>query len=301
MVSKEKKRLGRGLGDLISRGAVSEENTVEDTGPNSTPAEFHELEVSQINPNQFQPRKKFDPDKLQELANSIKSEGLIMPIVVRHDKMGYELIAGERRWRAFKLLGLSKIPARVITANDTKSASLALIENLQREGLDPIEEAMGYASLTKDFNLTQETISQRVGKKRSTITNSLRLLQFNDEIRNYVSQNRLTAGHAKALLGIEDANEQNLLARRIIEKSLNVRQTEAEVKKFKGKKFRKPTTTAQSSSNAESIALAALEKKLSSRLNTQVTLKHSSRKGQIVIEYFGTDDLNRVVEQMGLF
>ncbi len=258
-----------------------------------------ELAVSKVEPNPFQPRREFEESQLSDLAESIRSEGLIQPIVVREVDGRFQLIAGERRWRAFKLLKLSKIPARIIKAGDSSSASMALIENLQRENLNPIEESMGYASLLRDFDLTQEQVAERVGKGRATIANSLRLLTLPDEVRGYLSTGLLSTGHAKVLLGLEAKQEQTLIARRIIEDGVSVRGTEGLIDSMK-RSGKGKQAGGRSVTSAEAAAIEDIEKRMVSYLNAKVALKHAAKKGKIVIEYTGNDDLQRILERIGL-
>ncbi len=261
--------------------------------------DFMELAVSKVEPNPFQPRREFEESQLSDLAESIRSEGLIQPIVVREVDGRFQLIAGERRWRAFKLLKLSKIPARIIKAGDSSSASMALIENLQRENLNPIEESMGYASLLRDFDLTQEQVAERVGKGRATIANSLRLLTLPDEVRGYLSTGLLSTGHAKVLLGLEAKQEQTLIARRIIEDGVSVRGTEGLIDSMK-RSGKGKQAGGRSVNPAEAAAIEDIEKRMVSYLNAKVALKHAAKKGKIVIEYTGNDDLQRILEKIGL-
>ncbi|MBL4575628.1 MAG: ParB/RepB/Spo0J family partition protein [Opitutaceae bacterium] len=329
-MASSKSRLGRGLGALISRGgkAVREEgkpqnpitsssgskskpsgNTkgkkasktavkVEPSQPDSLEG-FKEIAVSNVQPNPFQPRRDFAPDHLSELAESIRAEGLLQPIVVREVDDGYQLIAGERRWRAFQQLKLKKIPARVISAGDFSSASMALIENLQRESLNPIEEAQGYASLIRDFDLTQESVSERVGKGRASVANSLRLLQLTEEILGYLSSGLLSTGHAKVILGVETKQEQLLLARRVIEDGLSVRATEKLVQNLKkGRSF--SSSKGRVLAEEDRVVIEDIQKRFSSHLNAKVELKHSPKKGKILIEYQGNEDLQRILERLGV-
>lgn len=261
---------------------------------------FLEIAVGKIEANPYQPRREFDEAQLKDLAESIRSEGLIQPIVVRETEEGtYQLIAGERRWRAFQLLKLSKIPARIIEAGNASTASMAMIENLQRENLNPIEESLGYASLVRDFDLTQEQVAERVGKGRATIANSLRLLSLPEEIRGYLSTGLLSTGHAKVLLGLEEKQEQTILARRIIEDGLSVRASEAliEVMRRSGKA---KSGQARGVPASEAAAIEDIEKRMRSHLHTQVALKHSPKKGKIIIEYKGNDELQRILDAIGV-
>ncbi|MDR2863666.1 MAG: ParB/RepB/Spo0J family partition protein [Puniceicoccales bacterium] len=317
-----KKSLGRGLDALISSGArvlakpvlASEPPPPSPLPPLEAPAPlgaqapeaafpYQEIPVGKIVPARWQPRREIDAQSLQELADSIQSEGLLQPIVVRKIEDGFELIAGERRWRAFQKLTLKTIPARIVNASDAATAAMTLIENLQREGLNPIEEAVAYASLMRDFNLTQESVSERVGKPRATVANSVRLLSLGREIQGYLSKNMLSAGHAKVILSLESEADQMLVARRVVETGASVRETEAIVKKLKDAKpvaSRTGLPPLDTRRAAEvTTAIADIEKRLISRLNTKVQVRHGQRHGRIVIEYYGNDDLHRILEKLG--
>ncbi len=336
-MAKAKPRLGKGLAGLISGNAPKKEESAPAAEPVPAPRAssapktsalakpvsapapaaseppassaapdksapspgFLEVPVSKVEPNPYQPRRDFEESQLSDLAESIRSEGLIQPIVVREVNGKYQLIAGERRWRAFKLLKLNKIPARIIQAGDASSASMALIENLQRENLNPIEESMGYASLLRDFDLTQEQVAERVGKGRATIANALRLLTLSDEIRGYLGTGLLSTGHAKVLLGVESKQEQTLIARRIIEEGVSVRGAEALIERLRRSGKAKPAG-GRDVPAAEAAAIGDIEKRMTSFLNTNVLLKHSPKKGKILIEYAGNDDLQRILEKIGL-
>jgi ParB family chromosome partitioning protein len=321
-MSQPAKRLGRGLSGLISGGAKPAPEPAKPAPVTpSAPAtsakpvaatsvadgfggSFTVVPVAKIEPNPWQPRREFDPVQLSQLADSIRSEGLLQPPVVRPTKTGgYQLIAGERRFRACQLLQLKSIPVRVIEANDASSATLALIENLQREGLNPIDEALGYATLLNDFHLTQEELAKRLGKGRPTIANALRLLGLDKEIQGFLARGLLSAGHAKALLGLDDPAQRLVLARRIVEEGLSVRTAEQLVQQGRD---RRPATSPSSppvsahKANAVARTIAALEKNLVSHLGTRVQLQHGAKKGKLVIEYYGDEDLQRIVELMGL-
>jgi ParB family chromosome partitioning protein len=211
------------------------------------------------------------------------------------------LIAGERRWRAFQLLKIKSIPARIVEASDASSAALGLIENLQREGLNPIEEAHGYASLIRDFDLTQESAAERVGKGRATVANALRLLSLDPDLQGYVAKNMLTVGHAKVLLGVEDAPHRSMLARRVIEEGLSVRATEKLAQTAKSAAPAGPRPAAKPGLSAKDAAtVAGIERKLTSHLGARVAVLHAPKKGRIVIEYRGNEDLQRVLEKLGV-
>ncbi|MDX2188174.1 MAG: ParB/RepB/Spo0J family partition protein [Opitutaceae bacterium] len=308
-----KSRLGRGLGGLIANAAPAKKEEPKPAPkaeaaptpsvpppPPGAPG-FQEILVSAIVPSPYQARRDIAPEQLQELAESIRSEGLLQPVVVRKDGEKYQLIAGERRWRAFQLLKIKAIPARVVEASNASSAALGLIENLQREGLNPIEEAFGYASLIRDFDLTQEAASERVGKSRASVANSLRLLGLDPETQGYLGKGLISVGHAKVLLGVEEAGQRALLARRVIEEGLSVRATEKLVQSKKlSAPATKPTSSGKTPSAIEAQAVASIEKKLTSKFGARVALQHTPKKGKIVIEYSGNDDLHRILETLGI-
>lgn len=259
---------------------------------------LHEIPIGKVLPNPHQPRRDFHEESLRELAESIRSEGLLQPVVVRERDGKYELIAGERRWRACQLLKLKMIPARVMAASESSSAVLSLIENLQREDLNPIEEAMGFASLIKDFDLTQEQVSERVGRSRASVANALRLLQLAREIQGYLIKGHLSVGHAKVILGVEDAENRLLLARQSIERGWSVRELERRLEAHGKPGDRSPKGRAVNP--AEKNAIDDLQQQLATTFSTKVHLKHTPRRGRIIIEYYGNDDLQRIIEKMGL-
>jgi ParB family transcriptional regulator, chromosome partitioning protein len=298
MATPQKSRLGRGLGGLISSAKP----------PSAAPAAaahvpaaagYLEIQVHLVEPSPFQARREIAQEQLAELAESIRSEGLLQPIVVRRHGDRFQLIAGERRWRAFQLLKIRAIPARVVEASDASAASIGLIENLQREGLNPIEEALGFASLVRDFDLTQETAAERVGKSRASVANSLRLLALDAEIQGFIAKDLLSVGHAKALLAVEDPATRTVLARRVIEEGLSVRQAERLGREGKAagasRAGRRRALPARDASEVESI-----QRRLTSHLGARVAVIHTSKKGRIVIEYRGNDDLQRILEKLGV-
>ena len=308
-------RLGRGLSGLIQRGVSSPESSAEleavgvseerkDEAQGEAPRrlapfdqQYAEIPIDRIEVNPFQPRESFDQESVRELAESIRSEGLLQPIVVRRVGDNFQLIAGERRLRACQSLRLTSVAARIFEASDASSATMSLIENLQREGLNPIEEALGYLSLIRDFELTQEAVAERVGKGRATVANALRLLQLSKEIQGYLSKNVLSVGHAKVLLAVDDAGQRGVVARHIIEKGLSVRDLERVIRRFKEvKNPRKAIAHPES----DTIEIRRLEDSLASHLNTRVQIRHSKRKGKIVIEYSGNDDLQRILELLDI-
>jgi len=305
MAASPKSRLGRGLGGLIAAAKPPVATPVAVTpafapAPTGAPG-YLEIAVHLIVPSPYQARREIPAEQLAELAESIRAEGLLQPIVVRRQGERFELIAGERRWRAFQLLRIKAIPARLVEASNASSAALGLIENLQREGLNPIEEAHGYASLIRDFDLTQETAAERVGKGRASVANSLRLLALDADIQGYVAKGILSVGHAKVLLGVEDSAQRAVIARRVIEEGLSVRTTEKIVLAVKpGAAGKSPSTKIRKLPAQDSAAVAGIEKKLTSFLGARVAVLHSPKKGRIVIEYRGNDDLQRLLEKIGL-
>jgi ParB family chromosome partitioning protein len=324
MSAAPKSRLGRGLGGLIAAAKPAAPAPVApvnhaapavasaDAAPTpvapapAAPAPgvpgYQEIAVHLIEPSPYQARREFLPDQLNELADSIRSEGLLQPIVVRKTGDKYQLIAGERRWRAFQSLKIKAIPARIVDASNASAAALGLIENLQREGLNPIEEAHGYASLIRDFDLTQESAAERVGKGRATVANALRLLSLEPDLQGYVAKNLITVGHAKVLLGIEDAAQRAMLGRRIIEEGLSVRMTEKlaqSAKAMAGTASPRPAAKSGLSSK-DAATVSGIERKLTSHLGARVAVLHTPKKGRIVIEYRGNDDLQRLLEKLGV-
>ena len=304
MPAPQKSRLGRGLGGLIaaSKPVVTTQPAPAAAVPAAPSAPgYQEVAVNLIDPSPYQARKEIAPEHLSELAESIRSEGLLQPVVVRKAGERFQLIAGERRWRAFQMLKIRAIPARVVEASNASSAALGLIENLQREGLNAIEEAQGYASLIRDFDLTQETAAERVGKGRASVANSLRLLSLDPETQGYISKNLLSVGHAKVLLGVQDASSRLVLARRVIEEGLSVRATEKLALNLKPAGGASPAKSAKPAvSSRDAATVAGIEKRLGSHLGARVAIIHSPKKGRIVIEYRGNEDLQRLLEKFGV-
>ena len=277
---------GKGLGKGLS--ALFGEELNDDT-PRSA------IRLREIEPNPNQPRREFDPALLEELAESIRQNGVITPITVRRTgEKSYQIIAGERRWRAARLAGLQEVPVTVIEADDRKAAELAMIENLQREDLDPIEEAMGYQTLTKQYHMTQEEAAQRVGKSRSAVTNALRLLDLEPSVQKKLQEKALTAGHARALIPLPPALQVRA-ANAIIDGGLSVRQAEALAKRLATeKKPKKEAPANQVDYTAEA------QKELSSKLGRGVRIVTGRKKGRIELEYYGLDDLNDLLDALAL-
>lgn len=284
-----KKGLGKGLNSLFNEDDIEE--VTSEKAP-SAEGDIKKIRMTQIEPNKKQPRKHFDTEKIQILSDSIKEHGLIQPIIITpSDNNMYKIVAGERRWRAAKKAGLKEIPAVIRKYNEEQVAEIALIENLQRENLNPIEEAVGYNLLMEEFNLTQELISQRVGKSRSAVANSLRLLSLDNDIQKMLITGSLTSGHARAILSLEDKDLRTALSKKIIEDNLNVRQAEALAKQLQKKKPEKKS----SEKSAYDIELESIQNRLSSTMGTKVKINHTAKKGKIEIEYYGNEDLERVL------
>ncbi len=274
-MDKIKKGLGRGLSSLIG-----------ETKPES---QKNQLPISDLTPNKYQPRKIFDESNLEDLTNSIKERGMIQPIIVRKsndDKLKFEIIAGERRWLAAQRAGLHNVPVVVTEVDDLKSLEFAIIENVQRHDLNPLEEAQGYRRLISDFSYDQEKVSKFIGKSRSHITNSLRLLTLPEDVIKLIENQKLTPGHAKILVGLENAS---FVANKIVEKKLSVRQSENFVKLFKNKN--------QRSKNLKDRNIIALELSISNKIGLNVDIQNNNRnKGKISFEYKDLDQLNKIID-----
>lgn len=282
-----KKGLGRGLSALIPEVSEEENKEIE--------KEVISLKITNLEPNENQPRKVFDQEKLEALAQSIKEHGVIQPIIVKKKENGfYMIIAGERRWRAARIAGLKEIPVVIKEYDEKTITEISLIENLQREDLNPIEEAMGYERLLKDFKMTQEEISQRVGKSRPAITNTMRILNLSPAVKKLVEQLEISPGHGRALLGIEDEELQEKLAYLIIEKDLSVRQTESMVNSINEEK-EKERTPKKEKKTVLNVAARELEESLSNLLETKVRVQQGKNKGKIEIEYYNQESLDRIV------
>jgi ParB family chromosome partitioning protein len=309
----QKKALGRGLDALITGGMVrsvaAEPPHIEVAihspaiPASNTPAAsadgVRHLPIDQIERSRFQPRTEFDPEHLQELAASIKQRGVIQPLLVRPiaGTSKFELIAGERRWRAARAAGLATIPVLVRTATDEETLEIALIENLQREDLNPIEEARAYDQLATQFKLTQEQVAEKVGRSRAAVANAVRLLGLPGELQTWLADGRLSVGHAKVILGLPMADEQRLVAAKILKDNLTVRATEQLVEQL--------LTGKRRMGRAGGTALKApevqeIENKLQQKLGTRVTVRHGRKKGRIEIEYYNNDELSRLLGLLGV-
>ena len=283
MAAKEKKGLGTGLGVLFGEETYTEEN------------ELKNLPVAKLEPRREQPRTIFDDEALQELADSVSRYGVIQPVTVRKLPSGYyQIIAGERRWRAARLAGLEEIPTRVIEADDRRVAELALVENLQREDLNPIEEARGYRALIDDYGLTQEEAAQSVGRSRPAIANSLRLLSLSPKVLGMVEEGKLSAGHARALLPLTDDAEQLAAADEVMKKALSVRQTE----QLSARRVKEKTRPQKAVSGDGVDYAAEVSQSLSSLLGRRVKLTEGHKGGRIELSYYGADDREALIEQL---
>jgi ParB family chromosome partitioning protein len=306
-----KPALGRGLGALLSgiTSAPKEAAAAVQSAPASSwptivgnQDRVHRVALKRIQPCPFQPRKDFPEEALRELADSIREQGIVQPLIVRSKGNDFELIAGERRWRAAQLAGLSEVPVILKEADDRSVLELALIENLQRENLNPLEEALGYAQLIGQFHLTQEEAATKVGKSRAAVANALRLLKLPAEIQNYLRDGRLSVGHAKVILGLSRTDEQKLAAERVLKEGLNVRQTEEFIANLQNRAG--ATHSGKSEKGAAPLTrdahIADLENRLQERFGTKVQLRYRQGKGALEIRFFNDDDLERVLQILGL-
>lgn len=275
----KKPALGKGLSALIP-----EEESI-------TNESILQISMNLIKPSSSQPRKKFDDDKILQLSESIKLHGVIQPIILQKTNDTYTIIAGERRWRAAKLIGLKEIPAIIMNLAENDILEISLIENIQREDLNPIEEALAYKRLIDDFNLTQEELSKRIGKSRTAVTNVLRLLNLDDRVKEYLIDEVISEGHGRALLGVSDNDKQYLIAQKIIDDNLNVRQTELLIKNI-DKIFRKSA----SSSENQDIYIIDIKDKLEDHFGTKVSILNKKDKGKIEIEFYSNEDLQRILD-----
>ncbi len=281
--------LGRGISALISEQAPIDEPLTSEGAAADPENQVIYVDINDIRPNRNQPRKNFDSTSISELAASIQEHGIIQPLIVRKNDSGYEIVAGERRWRAAREAALDKVPCIVREFTDEENALIAIIENMQREDLDPIEEAEGLEKMMKEYGLTQEEVSRSVGKSRPYITNSLRLLKLPKDIQEKVSEGVISAGHARALLSVKTRALQEQICQKIIKDGLSVRETESLVKG--GGKTRKKPARAKKDPD-----ILAVEEKLKEIYGTRVAITTNGRKGAVEISYYGRDDLNRILE-----
>lgn len=258
------------------------------------------MPVARVRPCPLQPRKDFSPESLQELADSIKEQGIVQPLIVRPQGEGFEIIAGERRWRAAQMAGLAQVPVIVRPADDRAVLEMALIENLQRENLNAIEEAHGYAQLIGQFQLTQEEAALKVGKSRAVVANALRLLKLTPPLQAFVRDGRISVGHAKVILGLASPQEQELAAERILKKSLNVRQTEELVSALQNKTGEQNGQRARPVLQGQDAHVAAVQTKIQERFGTKVALRYHQGRGAIEIKFFSDEDLERILNVAGI-
>ncbi len=286
--------LGKGLGALIGTPAPAPRAEVAETGE-----KVHRINLASITPSPLQPRKDFAREPLQELIDSIRQHGIIQPLIVRQVGTRFELIAGERRWRAAQEIGLTEAPVIIRSASDLEVLELSLIENLQRADLNPIEEAQGYARLANEFAMRQEDIALKVGRSRAAVANAMRLLDLHPQVQVWLAQNLITVGHAKVLLALKTPEEQLLAAETVLRRNATVRSTERLIARLLGigRPRRKQRVSEQASTSA---AIQDLQNRLQEHLATHVAIHHGEKRGRIEIEYYGNDDLERIVTALGL-
>ncbi|MBQ7469761.1 ParB/RepB/Spo0J family partition protein [Pseudobutyrivibrio sp.] len=284
--------LGKGLDSLI----VKKEEGVVAVNPEQHGAPV-EVDINKVEPNKLQPRKNFDEDKLQELADNIKIHGIVNPIIVQDRKGYYEIIGGERRWRAARIAGFKKVPVIIMNLSEQEFVEISLIDNIQREQLNPIEEAMAFARLIDEFNLKQDEVAERVSKSRTTITNALRLLKLDKRVQDMIVDDKLSTGHARAMLAITDPEKQYEFAERAFDEKMSVRDVEREVKKLlNDKKSDKKSKAAEIDSQLAAVYQETQER-LKGVLGTKVFINAKDNKsGKLEIEYYSQDELNRIVE-----
>jgi ParB family transcriptional regulator, chromosome partitioning protein len=286
--------LGKGLGALIGTPAPAPRPDVVEPGER-----VHQINLVSIVPSALQPRKDFGPEALQELIDSIRQHGIIQPLIVRQVGARFELIAGERRWRAAQGAGLTQVPVIIRSASDMEVLELSLIENLQRADLNPIEEAQGYARLANEFGMRQEDIALKVGRSRAAVANAMRLLDLHPQVQIWLAQDLLSVGHAKVLLALKASEEQLLAAETVLRRNATVRSTERLVGRLLGigRSRRRQRVAEQTASSA---AIEDLQNRLQEHLATHVSVHHGEKRGRIEIEYYGNDDLQRIVNALGL-
>lgn len=285
--AKKRRALGRGLDALIP-----EMEPVHDSTRDAQARDYLECDIDLIQPNRFQPRTRFAPEELAQLSESIRTQGILQPLLVRQIEVGYELVAGERRLRAAKMAGLPRVPVVIKNVSDAEMLEMSIVENIQRENLNPIEEAEAYHRLIEEFGLTQEQAAGRVGKSRSAVANFLRLRQLPEPIRTSITDGELSMGHARALLGAQTPVQQNAAWRAIVRKGLSVRQTEELIKRLRDAS----KAAERKKDGSEDRHLAGVADQLSRRFGTKVEIKRRGKKGRLEIEFYSNDDLNRLLE-----
>ena len=294
-----KKGLGKGLDSLIADKVSTKQVTKTESQvklKSEHAADAVMMDITKVEPNREQPRQKFDEDALLELAESIKQFGVLQPLLVQEKDDYYEIIAGERRWRAAKLAGVKKIPVIIKKLTAQEIMEISLIENIQREDLNPIEEAMAYKRLLTEFNLKQDEVAERVSKSRTAVTNAMRLLKLNDKVQQMVIDEMLTTGHARALLGIDDQEKQYVLAQKIFDEKLSVRDTEKLVKSIQNEKKNRTNVRKEIDPKLEAI-YHDLEEQMKGILGTKVSINHKDEeKGKVEIEYYSQEELDRIID-----
>ncbi|OLC28081.1 MAG: transcriptional regulator [Verrucomicrobia bacterium 13_1_40CM_4_54_4] len=291
-----KSGLGKGLDALIGAPVAASRAEVVESGER-----VHQINLANIVPSALQPRKDFGRDALQELIDSIRQHGIIQPLIVRQMGARFELIAGERRWRAAQEIGLAQVPVIIRSASDMEVLELSLIENLQRADLNPIEEAQGYARLANEFAMRQEDIALKVGRSRAAVANAMRLLDLHPQVQVWLAQDLLSVGHAKVLLALKVPEEQLLAAETVLRRNATVRSTERLVARLLGiGRSRRKSRSVGTEQAVTSAAMEDLQNRLQEHLATHVTIHHGEKRGRIEIEYYGNDDLQRIVSALGL-
>ena len=293
-----KKGLGKGLDSLITDKVSTKPAVKSVEKPKNEQDGAIMLSISKVEPNRDQPRKKFDEDALLELAESIRQYGILQPLIVQEKDDYYSIVAGERRWRAAKLAGIKEIPAIIKKLSDQEIMEISLIENIQREDLNPIEEAQAFKRLLTEFHLKQDEVAERVSKSRTAVTNAMRLLKLNEKVQQMVIDEMLTTGHARALLGIEDQEQQYAVAQKIFDEKLSVRDTEKLVKSLQGEKKKKKETTEKIDPKLEAV-YHDLEEQMKGILGTKVYIHHKdAKKGKLEIEYYSQEELDRIIDMI---
>lgn len=294
MTTKKKTGLGRGLNTLIPSAPVKETKTEKILKKDEQIKSEVMVPILKVEPNPDQPRRQFDEDALQELADSIKQYGILQPLIVKKHDQFYEIIAGERRWRAAKLAGLKEVPVLIRDYAENEIVEIALIENIQREDLNPIEEALAYKRLMEEFSLKQDQVAAKVSKSRAAITNSLRLLKLDPRVQNLLSEEMISTGHARALLAINDADQQYEIAMKVFDEKLSVREIEKLVKQLAKKKKEPP----KEDNTVHEFLFANMEESLKQVLGSKVNIKNKNNKGKIEIEYYSKEELDRLVDML---
>lgn len=294
MTTKKKTGLGRGLNTLIPSAPVKDTESEKILKKEEQIKSEIMVPILKVEPNPNQPRRQFDEDSLQELADSVKQYGILQPLIVKKHEKFYEIIAGERRWRAAKLAGLKEVPVLIRDYAENEIVEIALIENIQREDLNPIEEALAYKRLMEEFSLKQDQVAAKVSKSRVAITNSLRLLKLDQRVQNLLSEEMITTGHARALLAIDDPDQQYETAMKVFDEKLSVREIEKLVKQMSKKKKETP----KEEDKIQEYLFANIEESLKQALGSKVNIKNRNNKGKIEIEYYSKEELDRLVDML---